>query len=108
MGVVRTSLTGGAVLSDPFAHGLAHIISTLEVVLIGDVPKWFDPNDENFPYEVLEAVFLEYSEWEATFRKKVRTSQPTEDSGHAGGNVPVLDHGPLESATNGREISEPN
>jgi hypothetical protein len=100
IGITKTALTGGMeITSDVIAQNLVTIISTLDVV-VTERPEWFNPNDPDLPYEVMEAVFLEYLNWQDTFRKPSGPSGPESNSEHTGGEVPLLANGEVGGSTN--------
>lgn len=97
IGVTKTALTGGIEITEVYAQNLVTIIATLDVVLT-ERPDWFNPNDPDLPYEVLEAVFLEYLDWQKSFRKPSGPSGPESSSEHTGGEVPLLANGEVGSS----------
>lgn len=70
MGVLKSQLLQGLIV-DTMTDNIAHISSTLEVV-VDYKPDWFNIDNPELPYEVLEGVFIEYLEWVDSFRLDVK------------------------------------
>jgi hypothetical protein len=68
VGVIKSQLLGGIVPLDTMTDNIATIIATLDVVT-DEKPDWFDVYDDEFDYDIMEAVFMEYMEWVNSFRK---------------------------------------
>lgn len=68
IGVLKSSMLGGVEVDVP-TNNIAHIMSTLDVV-IDSKPEWLDVNDPRIEYEMLEHIYLQYHEWCDTFRRK--------------------------------------
>lgn len=86
IGIVKSTLLNGVVPMDTITDNIAHIISTLEVVL-DEKPDWFDVNDPDVEYDILWAVFEEYLNWVSSFRKGLGNSNNTGDSGESTSEV---------------------
>lgn len=79
MGVLKSQLLGGNLEVSIPTDNIAHIISTLDIVL-DQRPSWFDVGNPDLTYEMMEAVYMEYSEWVDSFRKPINKDTNTEDS----------------------------
>lgn len=98
MGVIKSQLLGGVLPVDMMTDNLATIISSLDVV-IDEKPDWFNPYSEGLDYEILESVYLEYTEWYNSFRDKVRADRNKRDSGNTGSKDTMEDNGEVQSPT---------
>lgn len=99
IGVIKSSLLGGNLEVDLLTDNIATIISTLEVVL-EERPDWFDPFSDDLDYEVMEAVYLEYTQWMNTFRKQRSRSGHEGDSKDNGSKVSMDGTEDVPSTTN--------
>lgn len=81
IGILQSQLTGGVVPTDVRTDNLVHIISTLDIVL-DEKPEWFDIYSEELEYEMMVAVYKEYVNWMASFRKSVGRDNTGETSGN--------------------------
>jgi len=80
IGVTKAGLLGGLTGSvDVLTENTAHIIATLDIV-IDEKPDWFDANNIDLDYDILERVFIEFNNWRDSFRKGRRESEPQGDS----------------------------
>ena len=104
IGVNKSVLLGGVMPLDNITDNLSHIMATLDVV-IDEKPTWFDVEDPDLDYDILEAVFLEYMEWVNSFRKKPTGDQPKEPSTDGRSEVPVVGNEGVQGATNGGQVS---
>ena len=84
---------------DVFTGNIAHISATLDTVL-DSKPTWFDIENPELDYEILEAVYMEYLNWADTFRKPSKSTGDEEHSSDRGSEVPVVDSEDVSSATN--------
>lgn len=91
IGITKANLLGGLTNVDVMTDNIAHVISTLDVVL-DDKPQWFDIDSDELDYEILESVFLEYVEWMNSFRRKANTPDAIEQSSTDNrSEIPVVD-----------------
>ncbi len=86
IGVLKSQLLGGVVPLDNMTDNIAHIISTLDTVIV-EKPEWFSPFDPDVDYEILEAVYTEYLTWINTFRDRAKRAIVKTDSGDNTGEV---------------------
>lgn len=68
IGVLKAELLGGVEV-DVHTNNLAHILSTLDVV-VDTKPEWLNASDPSLEYEIFEKIYLEYNDWCNTFRRK--------------------------------------
>lgn len=68
MGVIKSSMLGSMDV-DVTTNNIAHILSTLEMV-IDSKPEWLNADDPRVEYEIFEEIYLQYHEWCNTFRRK--------------------------------------
>lgn len=100
IGVTQGALLGGLVGEvDVITSNIAYMSATLDVVLV-DSPNWFDINDPDIDYDILEAVFNEYLNWTATFRKTNKGVGNAPDSPATGVEVPLVDTNNVEGTSN--------
>lgn len=99
IGVQRAQLLGGNIDVDVQTGNLAHIIATLDNVM-DSKPDWFDVYSPQLEYEILEAVYDEYAEWERNFRNRGIKAEPSLDSSNGRSEVSVVDTKGVESTTN--------
>lgn len=86
VGATVSNLLGGNLNVDTMTYNIATIVATLDVVL-DNSPEWFNPYSDSLDYEILEKVYLEYSDWLYSFRRKPEPVQPTEDSENGQGKI---------------------
>lgn len=79
IGVTKSALLGGNLEVDVMTDNIAHIISTLDVVL-DSKPDWFDVHDPDISYDMLEAIYQEYINWVGSFRRSLEKIPNTGDS----------------------------
>ena len=99
MGVLKSNLLGGNLQVDVLTDNLAQIIATLDTVL-DEKPDWFDIENPDLQYEIMEAVYLEYENWVDSFRRSVKKNADTGDSQDQRSKVPVVDTEDVSSTTN--------
>ncbi|BAK52962.1 tail assembly chaperone [Bacillus phage SP-10] len=76
--VLKTQMLQGFETPSIIADNIAHMSSTLTVVLV-EAPEWFKIN-EIYDYEILDRVYEEYLQWYRTFRRKDRQGNTQGDS----------------------------
>jgi hypothetical protein len=69
IGITKSALLGGNFAVDTSTDNIAHIVATLDVVLDAK-PDWFDIDDPEVDYDILEQIYMEYLDWVNAFRKK--------------------------------------
>ncbi|MMZ43506.1 hypothetical protein D1872_50580 [compost metagenome] len=79
IGILKSTLLGGVQNVDIPTENIAVVASTLDVVLV-QRPDWFNIDDPDLSYDIMEAVFLEYLKWDASFRKRVTGDADKPDS----------------------------
>ena len=79
VGATKSALLGGNLVVDTMTDNIATIVSTLDVVL-DDAPDWFNPFSDDLDYNIMEAVFLEYTTWLNSFRRKDKSVTDDGDS----------------------------
>lgn len=79
VGSIKSQLLGGNLQVDLMTDNIATIVATLDVV-IDSKPEWFNPYSSEIDYDILEAVFLEYTGWLNSFRKRPTDIKPKGDS----------------------------
>jgi len=107
IGVNKTLLLGGVQPLDNLTDNLSHIMATLDVVL-DEQPSWFNVEDPDVDYDVLEAVFVEYMEWVNSFRRKPSPDQPQAGSEDGRSEVPVVANEGVQVSTDGGQVSQPD
>lgn len=78
IGQVRAQLLGGLPV-DTHTDNIAYIIATLDTITV-EAPEWFNAYSPDIDYDMLEYVFIEYSNWVESFRKGSRGEQHISDS----------------------------
>lgn len=86
IGILQSQLTGGIPPMDARTDNLVVMIATLDTVL-DDKPEWFDVYSDDLEYEVLYSVFMEYTNWIESFRKRPKRDNNEEVSGDTEGEV---------------------
>ena len=104
IGVLKSTLLGGVVPIDNMTDNLSHIMATLDVVL-DEKPDWFDVEDPDLEYEILEGVFMEYLNFIESFRKGLGNVQPEGAGENTGGTVPVVPTEGVQVPTDGGQVS---
>jgi len=99
MGILKATLLNGNTNVDVLTENIATIVSTLEIVLL-DRPEWFDIDNPDLEYEILEAVYVEYLKWDASFRRRADDSEHRGNSEDAGSKVPLVDTEGVQGTTN--------
>lgn len=79
MGVLKSRLLGGNFEVAVATDNIAHVISTLDVVL-DTSPEWFKVDNPDLTYEMMEAIYVEYDEWVSSFRSSARKNTNSGDS----------------------------
>lgn len=100
IGVTKSELLGGHTV-DVTTDNIAHITATLDTIL--DMkPDWFDMDNEELDYNMLEAIYMEYLNWANSFRTFVGTSTNKGDSTDRRSEVPVVDTKDVSDTANGQ------
>ena len=100
IGVTKSSLLGGNLDVDVVTDNIAHIISTLDVML-EEKPVWFDVSNSELAYDIMESVFMEYQNWVNSFRISNKPVNNDRNSQDGGIKVPMVDTENIPSTTNG-------
>jgi len=79
IGIIKSSLLNGLYNVDLITDNIAHICATLQVVA-DKLPDWFNIDDPELEYEILDAAYVNYINWVNSFRPSVKTGQDEGDS----------------------------
>ncbi|WIT25818.1 hypothetical protein [Bacillus phage SPO1L1] len=79
IGIRRSAILGGVAPMDVRTDNLVLMLATFEQV-IDHKPDWFDFNNEELEYEILEDAYKAYDKWYRSFRKP---NKPGEDTGNS-------------------------
>lgn len=89
IGVLKATLLGNQIV-DVGTENLAIVMSTLDTV-IDEKPEWFDMDNIELEYEMIETVYLEYLDWVNSFRGNNKPVDNGKDSEGARSEVSMVD-----------------
>src|SRR6185312_12160675 len=90
IGVIISQLLGGTLNVDTMTYNIDMIVATLDTV-VEESPNWFNPHRDDLDYDILESVYLEYTNWLNSFRKNTKGVRPEGDSTDGPSEVRVVD-----------------